>query len=318
VIAIENVRLFEAEQQRTRELSESLEQQTATSEVLQVISSSPGDLEPVFETMLGKAVRICDARFGNIFRWDGEALHLLATHNVPIAFDDVRRRLPLRPSPGAPIGRMIATKTAVHVTDLAGEKSYIERAPSVVEAVELAGIRTFLAVPMLKEGELIGAFTLNRPEVRPFTEKEIALVTSFASQAVIAIENTRLLSELRESLEQQTATSEVLGVISTSPSELQPVFSAILENGARLCEANFGILALYDEGKFRVAAMHNVPYAYAEFRRREPMIDPGPQSASARLAATKEVIHLLDYAAEVPTTRQSGSGECARLLACRC
>ena len=153
---------------------------------------------------------------------------------------------------------------------------------------------------MLKEGELIGAFTLNRPEVRPFTEKEIALVTSFASQAVIAIENTRLLSELRESLEQQTATSEVLGVISTSPSELQPVFSAILENGARLCEANFGILALYDEGKFRVAAMHNVPHAYAEFRRREPMIDPGPQSASARLAATKEVIHLLDYAAEVP------------------
>ena len=198
VIAIENVRLFEAEQQRTRELTESLEQQTATSEVLQVISSSPGDLEPVFGTMLAKAVRICDAKFGNIFRWDGDVLHLLAAHNVPIAFDDVRRRLPLRPSPENPLGRMVATKTVVHVTDLAGEKSYIERAPSVVAAVELGGIRTFLAVPMLKEGELIGAFTLNRPEVRPFTEKEIALVTSFAAQAVIAIENTRLLNELRQ------------------------------------------------------------------------------------------------------------------------
>ena len=204
VIAIENARLFEAEQERSRELSQALEQQTATSEVLQVISSSPGDLEPVFETMLAKAVRICDARFGNIFRWDGDALHLLAAHNVPIAFDDVRRRLPLRPSPG-PLGRMVATKTVVHVTDLAGEKSYIERAPSVVAAVELGGIRTFLAVPMLKEGELIGAFTLNRPEVRPFTEKEIALVTSFASQAVIAIENARLLNELRQRTDDLTS-----------------------------------------------------------------------------------------------------------------
>ena len=301
VIAIENVRLFEAEQQRTRELTESLEQQTATSEVLQVISSSPGDLQPVFETMLENAARICEANFGNIHRWDGDALHLVATHNTPPGFAEFRRRSPIRSNPKNVVGRTIATKTVVHVADLAAEWSYIEqRDPNYVAAVELGGVRTFLAVPMLKENELIGLFTLYRQEVRPFTDKQIALVTSFAAQAVIAIENTRLLSELRESLEQQTATSEVLGVISTSPSELQPVFSAILENGARLCEANFGILALYDEGKFRVAAMHNVPHAYAEFRRREPMIDTGPQSASARLAATKEVIHLLDYAAEVP------------------
>jgi hypothetical protein len=144
-IAIENVRLFEAEQQRSRELSQALEQQTATSEVLQVISGSPGDLEPVFKTMLAKAVRICDASFGNIFRWDGDALHLLAAHNVPSAFDDVRRRFPLRPSPGKnhPLGRMVATKTVVHVPDLAREKSYIERAPSVVAAVELGGYGRF-------------------------------------------------------------------------------------------------------------------------------------------------------------------------------
>ena len=300
VIAIENVRLLEAEQQRSRELSESLEQQTATSQVLQVISSSPGDLQPVFATMLENAVRICDAKFGNIYRWDGNALHHVASHNVPSAFAESRKRSPRRPSPEAPTGRMIANKTVIHVADVAAEQAYIERDPETVTAVEVGGVRSFLAVPMLKENELIGAFALSRQEVCPFTDKQIALVTSFAAQTVIAIENTRLLSELRESLEQQTATSEVLGVISTSPSELQPVFSAILANGARLCEANFGILALYDDGKFRVAAMHNVPRAYAELRRREPVIDAGPQSASARLAATKDVIHILDYAAEVP------------------
>ena len=286
--------------ERTADLTESLEQQTATSEVLQVISSSPGDLQPVFATMLENAVRICDAKFGNIYRWDGNALHHVASHNVPSAFAESRKRSPRRPSPEAPTGRMIANKTVIYVADVAAEQAYIERDPETVTAVEVGGVRSFLAVPMLKENELIGAFALSRQEVRPFTDKQIALVTSFAAQAVIAIENTRLLSELRELLEQQTATSEVLGVISTSPSELQPVFSAILANGARLCEANFGILALYDDGKFRVAAMHNVPHAYAELRRREPVIDAGPRSASARLAATKDVIHILDYAAEVP------------------
>ena len=204
VIAIENARLFEAEQQRTRELTESLEQQTATSEVLQVISSSPGDLEPVFETMLENAVRICDATFGNIHRWDGEALHILASLNTPAAFAEFRKRSALRPSPEAPFGRMVATKTVVHVTDLSADPAYIEqRAPTVVAAVELGSVRTILYVPMLKENELIGAFTLSRSEVRPFTDKQIAVVTNFAAQAVIAIENARLLGELRESLEQQ-------------------------------------------------------------------------------------------------------------------
>ena len=176
VIAIENVRLFEAEQQRTRELTESLEQQTATSEVLRVISSSPGDLEPVFATMLENAVRICDAKFGNVYRWDGESFHLSATHNTPPAFADYRSRSPIT-SGRSVTGRMATTKTVVHVADLATERAYAEGNPETVAAVELGGVRTFLAVPMLKENELIGGLALSRQEVRPFTDKQIALVS---------------------------------------------------------------------------------------------------------------------------------------------
>ena len=198
VIALENVRLLNELRQRTTDLTErtadlaeALKQQTATSEVLQVISSSPGDLEPVFASMLENAVRICDAKFGNIFRWDGEVLHLAATHKTSPAYAEARGRSPLRPGPNA-IGRMVATKSVVHVADLAADPGYIERRfPATVDAVELGGVRTFLAVPMLKESELIGAFTVSRQEVRPFTGKQIALVTNFAAQAVIAIESTR-------------------------------------------------------------------------------------------------------------------------------
>jgi class 3 adenylate cyclase/putative methionine-R-sulfoxide reductase with GAF domain len=203
VIAIENARLLNELRQRTTDLSEALEQQTATSEVLQVISTSPGDLEPVFTTMLEKAVRICDASFGNIFRWDGEFLNHIAAYNTPVAFLELRRHQRISFGPEDPVGRAVTNKNVVHTADLTEERGYIERSnPGIVAAVELGGIRTHVVVPMLKDDELIGTFHLSRQEVRPFTDKQIELVTNFAAQAVIAIENTRLLKELRERTEE--------------------------------------------------------------------------------------------------------------------
>ena len=318
VIAIENARLLNELRQRTTDLTErtadlteALEQQTATSEVLQVISSSPGDLRPVFATMLEKAVRICDATFGNIFRWQDDVLHLVATHNTPPAFAEFRRRSPLRSSPQYAVGRTVATKAAVHVADLAAERPYIEeRDPGYVAAVELGGVRTFLAVPMLKESELIGLFTVYRQEVRPFSDKQVALVTNFAAQAVIAIENARLLNELRqrttdlsEALEQQTATSEVLKVISGSPSDLRPVFEAMLDNATRICQASLGTMTLYENGGFRHVALHGAPAAYEELRAREPVIVPKAAQGLGRLASTKQVVHIADSLSEPPEAR---------------
>jgi GAF domain-containing protein len=292
LIAIENARLLNELRQRTDDLTEALEQQTATSEVLQVISSSPGDLEPVFASMLENAVRICDATFGNIYRWDGEALHLLAAHNTPPAFAEARRRLPRRAATSF-LRRMIATKTADHVTDVAATKEYSEeRLPGAVTAVELGGVRTFLAVPMLHENELIGSFSLYRQEVRPFTDKQIALVSNFAAQAVIAIENSRLLNELRQSLEQQTATSQVLQVISSSSGDLQPGFASILANATRICEADFGVLVLYENAAFQVAATHNAPPAFVELRQRQPTIHAS--GALGRVVAAKQLVHISD------------------------
>ena len=303
VIAIENTRLLNELRERTTDLTESLEQQTATSEVLQVISSSPGDLEPVFAAMLEKAVRICDATFGNIYRWDSDTLHLVAAHNMPPAFAEFafakfRRRSLLRSSSQNAIGRALATKMPVHVADLAAQRPYIEeRDAGYVAAVELGGARTFLAAPMLKEDELIGLFSLYRQEVRPFTDKQIALVTNFAAQAVIAIENTRLLNELRESLQQQTATSEVLLVISSSPGDLQPVFEAMLEKAVRICDAKFGNIYRWDGSAMHLVAAHNTPPAFAEARRRSALFS-GPKTAMGRMVATNATVHVIDAAAD--------------------
>ena len=294
VIAIENARLLNELRQRTTDLSEALEQQTATSDVLQVISGSPGDLQPVFAAMLGNAARICNANFGNIFRWDGDALLLVATHNTPPAFTEHRRRVPFRPNQGNPIGDMLKANAAIHVADLAQDERYIQkRDPEVVAAVELGGIRTFVAVPMLKDEKLIGTIILYRQEVRPFTDKQIALVTSFARQAVIAIENARLLSELRESLQQQTATADVLKVISRSTFDLQTVLDTLTASAARLCDADFAFIFQRFGDLLHHAASHGFSSDFIEYQKQNP-IPLGRGSLTGRTALEGKMVHIPD------------------------
>jgi GAF domain-containing protein len=300
VIAIENTRLLNELRQRTTDLTESLEQQTATSEVLRVISSSPGALEPVFDAMLENATRICDAAFGDLYLRAGDGFCMAATHNSPAAYAAARKSVGvLRPPSDAPLGHVAITKRPVQIDDIRKIPSYSAGDPFVCAGVELARYRTVLAVPMIKDHELIGCITICRQEVRPFSDKQIGLVTNFANQAVIAIENTRLLNELRESLQQQTATSEVLGAISGSPSDLGPVFQTVLTNATQLCEAAFGLLLFYEgDWRFRGVASCNVPPAFAELRQREPIFEAGPQTGLGRAVATKDVVHIVDYAQE--------------------
>ena len=298
VIAIENVRLFEAEQQRTQELTESLEQQTATSEVLQVISSSPGDLQPVFAAMLEKAVRVCDATFGDVYRPHGDAIQLVAMQNTPPAFAEALKHTPhFRPSSSVGV-RMVATKTAVQVTDLAADPDYVERrSPFIVAAVELGGVRTVLAVPMLKENELIGAFMLCRQEVRPFTDKQIELVQNFAAQAVIAIENARLLNELRQSLQQQMATADVLKVISRSTFDLQMVLNTLVQSAVKLCEADKGSLERQGVSTFEHIASYGYPKELDEFRKAHT-IEAGPGTVVGRTMIEGRTVQVEDVQAD--------------------
>src|SRR5262245_36141217 len=308
VIAIENTRLFEAEQASKRELQEALEQQTATSDVLSVISSSPGELAPVFNAMLANAVRICNAKFGFMNRYDDDTWKIAAVHGAAPAYTEyLQQHGYKRPGPETIVSRIARTKQMVHIADLAASRGYAERDAVVVAAVELGGVRTLLGVPMLKKDELIGAILLYHQEVRPFTEKQIELVTNFANQAVIAIENTRLFDEvqvsnraladankqLTETLEQQTATTELTKVIGQSTFDSQPVFESLAENAVRLCEAERSIIYRFDGQFLRAVAIHNATPELRAFVEQNP-VAPGRSGAAARVVLERRTVQILD------------------------
>ena len=291
----------------SRELAEARQQQTATADVLRIISSSSGELEPVFSAILENATRLCQAKFANLFLVEGEAFRNVALHGAPPTFIEARRQQPLLrilKDSNTVLNRMAAVKKPVQIEDIRMEPSY--RGDSQRQRfLDQSGARTVLGVPLLRDNELVGGIAIYRQEVRPFGEKQIALVQNFAAQAVIAIENARLLSELRqrttdltEALEQQTATADVLSVISSSPGNLEPVFQAMLEKAVSICNAKFGTLFRFDGSAFHLAARVNTPAALAEFQKKRGPFLPPSGSNLDRMMKTKQVQHSADDAAE--------------------
>ena len=287
------------------ELADALERQTATSEVLQVISSTPGDLEPVFQSLLENATRVCGAKFSQMNLYEDGSYRLVALYNVPPAYAASLAPTPFQPHPQGGLGTVALTHQVVHIEDIRALPAYREGNASVVSLADLAGARSLFVVPMLRENELIGALTIYRQEIKPFTARQSELVADFAKQAVIAIENTRLLKELRErtddlseSRQQQTATSEVLEIISSSPGNVDPVFQTILSRATRLCEADFGILYHYQDEKFATEAMVGVPPKFAEWLLQEPRYWDS-STALGRVAESKRTVHIHDVEADL-------------------
>src|SRR6202163_2116848 len=312
VIALENARLLKELRHRTDDLTESLEQQTATSDVLRVISSSSGDLQPVFKSMLSNALRICEAKFGNLLLFDGKGFTAAEMHNAPAAYVQMYANGPLVPGPNTGLGRIIATKQVVHIADIMAETGRVERDPLRMATAQILQARTLLAVPMLKEKQLVGAIVIYRQEVRPFSEKQIELVASFANQAVIAIENTRLLKELRErtddlseSLQQQTATADVLKVISRSTFDLRTVLQTLVESAARLCEADKATITRQRDGHFYRAESVGFSDEFMDHVKDLP-VEPNRGSASGRALLEGHLVHIPDVLADPEYTFEEG------------
>jgi len=306
---------------RTRELaevrghlSEALEQQTATSEVLRAITGSPGDLKPVFEAILTNARRLCEAKFGHLLIYDGERFRVAAVHAAPSILTDFLNRGPFPAGAATGLGRLASTKRVVHVADLKAEQAYLDRDPLRVATVEGAGARTGLAVPMLKENKLVGAIVIYRQEVRPFTDRQIELVSTFADQAAIAIENVRLFDdvqartrELTESLQQQTATADMLKVIGRSTFDLQAVLDTLTESAARLCRADRAAIRLSKDGAYHHVASYGFTPEQKEYMK-EHALRPDRSSVTGRVVLQGKAVHVVDTKADAEMRLTVGSG----------
>src|SRR6476660_740689 len=278
---------------RTRERDEALEQLAATTEILRVIRASPVNAQPVFETIVRNAVSLCGSLYSNFFRFDGELLHFIATHNVgPGDLKVIRKKYPMRPDYSQVSGRVVLTKSIVRVEDALTDPGYDQRYARAM------GLRRILGVPLLRDGHPIGVIVVGWAEAGPVPKAQEDLLKAFADQAAIAVENVRLFNETKEALEQQTATSEVLKVISSSPGELEPVFQAILANATGICEAKFGVLFRYDNDGFHAAAMLKAPQALVEFHRQRGSFKPPAGTPLDRLLKAGGAIYTADEAAE--------------------